>query len=220
VTDLKAQTTSSRPHRLPVPPTPDVPDVPDDDDDDDDEEMEDDTPEEGNTTPVTAAIEPSASVVSLPSLSQITTIATTSPSVFSLDAGRRHYSISSASQASYSPYFHSNQASPAFGPQLPQILSMPPHGPNFGLGSPALKPVDSAHTLRQMLESTSELSDRPHRSGGGKRSRSEHEHELDQEAAAALSMLNNDRRSWRGANGHSDSSRSGTGMSVRDLLSG
>lgn len=219
VADLKAQTTSSRSHQHRVPRAPDMPveNENGDNDEEEDEEMEEDPQEEGNTTPITAAMEPSASVVSLPSLSQITSTDTRSPSVFSLGAGR-HYSISSASQASYSPYFHSNQASPAFGPQLPQILSMPPYGTNFGLGSPALKPVDSAQTLRQIAEGANDLSDRLNRSGGGKRNRSEHE--LDQEAAAALSMLNHDRRSWRSANGNADSSRSGTGMSVRDLLSG
>jgi hypothetical protein len=50
--------------------------------------------------------------------------------------------------------------------------------------------------------------------------------ELDQEATAALLMLNTDRRQWRGsgvakaAGNDSSSRRSSGGMSVRDLLSG
>jgi hypothetical protein len=196
---------------------------------------------EGSTTPATAPIDRNGSLVSLPSLSQITTTQTTSPSVFSAGAGR-HYSISSAASqtSAYSPYFHSNHTSPAFGPQLSHIHSIPTYG-NFGLGSPALKPVDSDNRLRQIAEgATQQLSagaDRQQvRSEGGRSDRSEQE--LDQEAAAALSMLNNDRRSWRpgavsapehvGGNGAMDHSRGvtsaaappGTGMSVRDLLSG
>jgi len=196
----------------------------DDDEDNEDEDMEDDHDgEEGASTPATTALEhsQSGSMVSLPSLSQITTANTTSPSVFSAGAGR-HYSISSASQASCSPYFHSNQTSPAFGPQLHQVSTAPPFSTAFGIGSPALKPVDSAHHLRQIAEGATEaLSERQRLAAtGAKAGRSEHE--LDQEATAALLMLNNDRRSWR--TGHesssSDPSRSNTGMSVRDLLSG
>jgi hypothetical protein len=48
--------------------------------------------------------------------------------------------------------------------------------------------------------------------------------ELDQEATAALLMLNSDRRQWRGVAKADDSnsrrSSGGGGMSVRDLLSG
>lgn len=169
----------------------------------------------GASTPATTALEPSNSRVSLPSLSQITTTSTNSPSIFSTAAGR-HYSISSASQASYSPYFHSNQTSPAFGPQLTHAA--PSFSGAFGIGSPALKPVDSAHHLRQIAEGATELSEKKQRQASRSSVRSEHE--LDQEATAALLMLNSDRRSWR-AGQEGESSRSGnTGMSVRDLLSG
>lgn len=192
--------------------------------------MEDEN--EGETaisTPATAPQDRSGSIISLPSLSQITTATTTSPSAFSTGAGR-HFSVSSASQASYSPYFHSTQTSPAFGPHLSHLSAGPPplsSGPHsstretFGLGSPALKPLDSNHHhLRQIAEgASSELADKNHQ-----RRRSQHlkpasgrsEHELDQEATAALLMLNTDRRNWRDAEGQ----RSTTGMSVRDLLSG
>lgn len=49
--------------------------------------------------------------------------------------------------------------------------------------------------------------------------------ELDQEATAALLMLNSDRRQWRGPNGFGKGEEDrrasgGGGMSVRDLLSG
>jgi hypothetical protein len=193
------------------------------------------------TTPAMSAYEHSGSVVSLPSLSQITTnTSISSPSVFAAGAGR-HYSISSAaSQPSYSPYFHSNQASPAFGPQLHHISNAPTFSGAFGLGSPALKPVDSsAPTLRQIAEGANELNEKQRLAAtaaakaakaNGKSDRSEHE--LDQEATAALLMLNNDRRNWRAgqqqpppppsqSQPESDpTSRSSTGMSVRDLLSG
>ena len=178
------------------------------------------------------------SIISLPSLSQITT---NSPSIFSGTASARHYSISSTSQASYSPYIHSNQASPAFGPQINHIPQYA--GPGFGLGSPALQPMDSgvhAHHLRQIAESASDQlsSDRVEKPSRRSSTTPRHatttaaaatrsELELDQEATAALLMLNNDRRQWRGvgvakAAGDNDSRRSsgGGGMSVRDLLSG
>lgn len=75
----------------------------------------------------------------------------------------------------------------------------------FGLGSPALKALDS------------EPSDKRRR--GNDSGRSEREHELDQEATAALLMLNHDRRSWKVEK--EGEKRSGTGgMSVKDLLSG
>jgi hypothetical protein len=186
--------------------------------------MEDDEQNEtAVSTPATAGLEPSNSLVSLPSLSQITTTTTASPSIFSAGAGGRHYSISSASQASYSPYFHSNQTSPAFGPQLSHMHSAPIYSTAaFGLGSPALKPADSSGqtSLRQIAEGATELSERQRHGGGRGVGRSEHE--LDHEAAAALSMLNNDRRSWRAANsGNGEEGRAGAGgMSVRDLLSG
>jgi hypothetical protein len=98
-----------------------------------------------------------------------------------------------------------------------------------------------AHHLRQIAECASDqLShDRffekaprraettPRQAAGAASSRSELE--LDQEATAALLMLNSDRRQWRGvgvvakaAGDDSNSRRSsgGGGMSVRDLLSG
>lgn len=197
--------------------------------------MEDDPEPPASTTPVSNAQDRSASLVSLPSLSQITTTATPSPSIFSSGAGR-HYSMSSASQASYSPYFHSTQTSPAFGPQLSHVSGVPPPGSAgpyrdaFGLGSPALKPLDSSSSaqqqqhLRQIAEgATTELSSaasEKRRPSSGRSGRSEHE--LDQEATAALLMLNNDRRSWqRGQReGESTGRSGGNGMSVRDLLSG
>jgi hypothetical protein len=248
VSDLQAQHQSPRPQ--PPPPAPAARSQAIEDEDDEDEEMEDDHADPNHsgaatstTTPAMSAYEHSGSIVSLPSLSQITTNASTSsPSVFAAGAGR-HYSISSAaSQPSYSPYFHSNQTSPAFGPQLSHLSAAPSFGGAFGLGSPALKPVDSsASTLRQIAEGASELSEKqrltPAAAGkaNGKSGRSEHE--LDQEATAALLMLNNDRRNWRAGQQHpppppqapqplphqpdtDPTSRSNTGMSVRDLLSG
>ncbi|KAK4560425.1 hypothetical protein LTR86_005621 [Recurvomyces mirabilis] len=215
VTDLQAQNNSPRP------PPPTTITRGQQDEEDDDEEMEDEEPEDAAApTPPVAPLDRSHSnsLVSLPSLSQITTTATASPSIFSVGAGR-HYSISSASQASYSPYFHSNQTSPAFGPQLSHMHSAPSYNNTFGLGSPALKPVDSAHALRQIAEGATELSEKQRHARAMGRS----EHELDHEAAAALSMLNNDRRNWRAGSSAgvpSEESRSGTGMSVRDLLSG
>jgi len=164
------------------------------------------------STPVTVGLDRSASLVSLPSLSQITTA---SPGMFSTGAGR-HYSISSASQASYSPYIHSNQTSPAFGPQLSHIHTAPPFGNNFGIGSPALKAVDSGHTIRPVTGGAMESSNIQGRHRAANDTRSDQD--LDHEAAAALSMLNNDRRSWRPpVPASADVSRSG--MSVRDLLS-
>jgi hypothetical protein len=250
VSDLQAQHQS--PHSQPLPPAPTARSQAVDDEDDQDEEMEDDhenaaisEPSTTTTTPAMSAYEHSGSIVSLPSLSQITTnTSTSSPAMFAAGAGR-HYSISSAaSQPSYSPYFHSNQASPAFGPQLHHISTAPSFSGPFGLGSPALKPVDSsAPTLRQIAEGANELGEKQRltaaaaaaakaNQANGKSGRSEHE--LDQEATAALLMLNNDRRTWRAGQqppppslSHSQSqpesdptSRSSTGMSVRDLLSG
>ena len=185
-----------------------------DDEDDEDEVMEDDAEgPEDSTTPATHTPQHSGSMVSLPPLSQITNPPTTSPSVFSMTNGR-HHSISSASQSSYSPYFHSSQTSPAFGPQLHHI-STPSFGNTLGLGSPALKPVDSASTLRHIAEGAQDLSERQGPINKAGRS----ERELDQEATTALLMLNHDRRPRRAAQ-DADSGRSGAGMSVRDLLSG
>nr|POE56874.1 hypothetical protein CFP56_70126 [Quercus suber] len=208
---LQAQNQSPRSQPLPAAPARVA--RPDEDDEDDDEDMEDDNPGDGGTsTPATAGLEHSNSRVSLPSLSQITTTSTNtnSPSVFSVGAGR-HYSISSTSQASYSPYFHSNQASPAFGPQLAHVANAPTYG-NFGIGSPALKPVDSAHHLRQIAEGATELSEKQRSALKSIAGRSEKD--LDHEATAALLMLNNDRRTWRAAQ-DPETMRSSTGMSDR-----
>lgn len=227
VTDLQAQNNSPRP---PPPPSR----TPADEDLDSDDEMAEAVvepepqpqhqphqqphhnqqphPSVPTYEPPPAPLQKTSSLISLPSLSQITTTAstnTTSPSVFST----RHYSVSSASQASYSPYIHSNQASPAFGPQLSHI---PQYAP-APLGSPALPPLD------RQSEKDAERS-RAATPRQGARS----ELELDQEATAALLMLNSDRRVWRGREGRGGSGageeRRGSGvpggMSVRDLLSG
>ncbi|KXT06427.1 hypothetical protein AC578_6045 [Pseudocercospora eumusae] len=196
-------------------------------DEDDDEEMEDSVgePEEGTSTLATSTLEKSGSLVSLPSLSQITTTTTTSPSIFPIGNGGRHYSISSAA-SSYSPYFHSNQASPAFGPQLHHVSTAPSFSNVFGLGSPALKPLDSAGHLRQIAEGATELSEKHGHSQAqrpaSKGRRDESEHQMDQEATAALLMLNHDRRSWKAANAPREEGGDcrSSGMSVRDLLSG
>lgn len=197
-----------------------------DDDEEEDEEMEDEPPaaqtQSAVSTPAFAPQDKRDSQISLPSLSTITT---TSPSIFSHTAGR-HYSISSASQASYSPYFHSAHTSPAFGPQLSHHASLSA-GPNgnqaFGIGSPALKPQDQA-SLRQIAEGASAELSLARPAGGMDRSRRS-EHELDQEAAGGLLMLNNDRRSWQQkerekASGAAGKVRGAAGMSVKDLLTG
>ncbi|CAK4028145.1 transcriptional regulator of yeast form adherence 6-like [Lecanosticta acicola] len=212
VADLQAQNNSPRP---PPPPSTISRAQGQDEEDDEDEEMEDEQ-EAGAGTSTPATLEPCASAVSLPSLSHITTTTTTtttSPSIFSAGAGR-HYSISSAA-SSYSPYFHSNQASPAFGPQLHHVSTAPTFSGAFGLGSPALKPVDSSSHLRQIAEGATELTEKQRSAPNTAR----REHELDQEATAALLMLNHDRRNWRAAH-ETETSRSSTGMSVKDLLSG
>lgn len=187
-----------------------------DEEDEEDEEMEDDPqppPQTAVSTPAFKPLDKRDSQISLPSLSTITT---TSPSIFSHTAGR-HYSISSASQASFSPYLHSTHTSPAFGPQLSH------HGVHgFRIGSPALKPQE-----RQLAGgAAAELSlARPAVGAPAKERRSEQD--LDQEAAGGLLMLNNDRRSWqqrereKGAgNGVSGTGRGSAvaGMSVKDLL--
>lgn len=175
--------------------------------------MEDDgEADEITSAPATTAHRHSQSVLSLPSLSEITTTTTTSPSIFPLGYNR-HYSTSSAT-SSYSPYFHSNQASPAFGPQLHHVPMAPTFATTFGLGSPALKPADSSPHLRHMAEGAVELSEKRKTAANGGRS----EQELDHEATAALLMLNHDRRNWRPAHGP-ETGRSSTSMSVKDLLS-
>ena len=210
MTDLQAQNNSPRPPPPQVAATRDS----QEEEDEEDEEMEDDDPQTAASTPATAGMENTASNISLPSLSQMTSMSTMSPSVFSTNAGR-HYSISSTSQASYSPYFHSNQTSPAFGPQLAHIHSAPSQGV-FGLGSPALRPLDSAHHLRQIADGASDLADKRRAAKSSNAGRSEEE--LDNEATAALLMLNNDRRQWRSSQ-TADGGR-GPGMSVHDLLTG
>ena len=215
VTDLQAQHNSPRP--APPMAAPRSMQEDDDDDDDQDEEMEDDEVPAASTPATTAQVR-SGSLVSLPSLSQMTSASTTSPSIFPTG---RHYSVSSTSQASYSPYFHSTHTSPAFGPQLAHMSNVPgstgTFRETFGLGSPALQPLDSAQHMRQVGENISDLADK-RRPKAAKTGRSEHE--LDQEATAALLMLNHDRRSWQQTRPEGGPVRTGTGMSVRDLLSG
>lgn len=172
-----------------------------------------------------------SSIISLPPLSQMITASTTSsPPVFSSDA-RRQQSISSTSQASFSPYIHSAHTSPAFGPQLSQLQ---PSAPLSGIGSPALNPADleSGHPSwrpRPGNDAATALTDRHQlRSEFGLDSESKcSDRELDQEAATALSMLNHDRRGWKSAQyglaggvERSSGNASYGGMSVRDLLSG
>ncbi|KAK1074691.1 hypothetical protein LTR12_008932 [Friedmanniomyces endolithicus] len=264
VTDLQAQNNSPRPQPPPLRVNRGNTNE-DDEDEDEDEDMADDNDEdhEANaasttaSTPATSALEPSgSSAISLPSLAQLTTTLSNSPATFGPGAGAsgRHYSISSQSQASYSPYFHSTHTSPAFGPQLSNSSShsyagLPAYGGPFGLGSPALRPMDSVggvqlqsqqQSLRMMAEGGKELAEKQRvggggggggaRGGGGSGSGRKSGHDLDREAAAALSMLNHDRRGWRAAGTGSsavmgDGAAGGggggsTGMSVRDLLSG
>ena len=186
----------------------------DEGDEDEDEEMEDDAEDaEQSTTPAMRPYEHPGSMVFLPPLSQITNPSTTSPSILSTRNGR-HHSHSSASQAGFSPYFLSNQTSPAFGPQLPHHMSAVNHA--LGLGSPALKPTDSASALRSIAEGASELSDQQRYVHS---SPARGERDPDHEATAALLMLNHDRRN-RSTHQESESGRSNAGMSVRDLLSG
>ncbi|KAM0723053.1 hypothetical protein Q7P37_001252 [Cladosporium fusiforme] len=228
VSDLQAQNNSPRPPP-PLTRAPVDEGLDSDDEMDESHDPEPQPPTRSTTATTTTSYEPTAplqksnSIISLPSLSQITT---NSPSVFSGTTGR-HYSVSSTSQASYSPYIHSNQASPAFGPQLNHI----PHynAPGFGLGSPALQPLDSgshSHYLRQVAEGAADQlsSDREKSRAATPRQGARSELELDQEATAALLMLNSDRRQWRGTGiGKAGDDRRGSGgggMSVRDLLSG
>lgn len=196
-------------------------DVDDDEEDEEDAEMSDEAPTQPQSAVVTPAFSPQDkrdSHISLPSLSTITT---TSPSIFSQTAGR-HYSLSSASQASFSPYFHSAHTSPAFGPQLSQHTPSANGNHTFGLGSPALKPQDQG-SLRQIVEGAAAEASIARPTNGDRARRSEHE--LDQEAAGGLLMLNSDRRSWQQREREKDGGapvRSGGlgGMSVRDLLTG
>ncbi|CZT16946.1 uncharacterized protein RCC_02780 [Ramularia collo-cygni] len=203
VSDLQAQNSSSNSQPPPVA----FRRTEHNEEEDDDDEMEDDEPTDARTsTPVNTGLQQSSSAISLPSLSQITTASTSSPSILSTGAGRQYSISSAASQSSYSPYFPSNQASPAFGPQLHHVSGQPLFTSGFGLGSPALKPVDSASALRQIAEGATELSDQQRFA----RKTGRTERDQDHEATAALLMLNHDRR---------NSVRQTTGMSVRDLLS-
>jgi hypothetical protein len=225
VTDLQAQNNNQ-----PRPPPPAARPAVEEDLDSDDEMVESHDVEQQpqpHSNPQAPTHQPTStynSIISLPSLSQMTT---NSPSIFSGTASSRHYSVSSTSQASYSPYIHSNQASPAFGPQLNHIPQYT--GPGFGLGSPALLPLDSsshAQHLRHIAEgATDQLSsDREQSRTATPRQGARSELELDQEATAALLMLNCDRRQWRGTGigkvGDDRRGSGGGGMSVRDLLSG
>lgn len=143
------------------------------------------------------------SIPSLTSLPPISQFANMSPAIApSETSSSRHYSISSASAPSFSPYIHSTQASPYFAAAAAAGQS-DPVAP-FALTSPALRAQDSSAV----------------RSGGvaaneDARLRERREKELDAEAMAALLMLNSDRRG--AATGYRD--RSGRGMSVQDLLS-
>ncbi|KAI7492860.1 hypothetical protein KC367_g8953, partial [Hortaea werneckii] len=151
ISDLQAQAHS--PPSLPPPSARGTLNMHDDDEmddnDDEDEEMPDEKSDgDEESQPTTAAAPPTRtnSLISLPSLSQLYPANPTSPPIFSSSA--RHFSISSASQPSYSPYIHSNHASPAFGPQLssyqPSQTTANQGNSHFGLGSPALKPLDSS----------------------------------------------------------------------------
>lgn len=105
---------------------------------------------------------------------------------------QRHYSFSYSAASA--------QASPAFGP-MPSYL---------------YAPVSSAPTLPPAAMST-------HSSAAGSTLTSPvllPQRDMDQEATAALLMLNNDRRGTvSGSSGGSGNNASGRGMSVRDLLS-
>ncbi|KAI7502639.1 hypothetical protein KC347_g8891, partial [Hortaea werneckii] len=151
ISDLQAQTHS--PPSLPPPSARSTRITHDDDEmddhDDEDEEMPDEKSDGDDGSQPTTTAAPSTrtnSLISLPSLSQLYPANPTSPSIFSSSA--RHFSISSTSQPSYSPYIHSNHASPAFGPQLssyqPSQATANHGNSHFGLGSPALKPLDSS----------------------------------------------------------------------------
>ncbi|RMY97288.1 hypothetical protein D0860_08663 [Hortaea werneckii] len=170
ISDLQAQTHSSP--SLPPPSARSTRDMHNDDemnDDDDgeDEEMLDEKSEgeeEVSQPTATAAPTRTNSLISLPSLSQLYPANPTSPPICSSNgttSSARHFSISSASQPSHSPYIHSNHASPAFGPQLPLYHPPPPQATanhrnsHFGLGSPALKPSDSPPSMESMNKNNS-----------------------------------------------------------------
>ncbi|KAI6914634.1 hypothetical protein KC318_g847 [Hortaea werneckii] len=162
VSDLQAQTHS--PPSLPPPSTTSTRDIQNEDDvddnDDDDEEMLDDNSEGEEESQPTATAAPTRtnSLISLPSLSQVYPANPISPPIFSSSgatSSARHFSISSASQPSYSPYIHSNHTSPAFGPQLSHHShhqsSTVNGNSHFGLGSPALKARDSSPSIESKI---------------------------------------------------------------------
>ncbi|KAI7534491.1 hypothetical protein KC331_g12535 [Hortaea werneckii] len=163
VSDLQAQAHS--PPSLPPPSTRSTRDIQNEDDvddnDDEDEEMLDEKSdgEEESQSTATAAPTRTNSLISLPSLSQIYPANPISPPILSSSGATssvRHFSISSASQPSYSPYIHSNHTSPAFGPQLshyqPSQATTNHGSSHFGLGSPALKPVDPSPSIESKIE--------------------------------------------------------------------
>ncbi|KAI7162761.1 hypothetical protein KC349_g1695 [Hortaea werneckii] len=163
VSDLQAQTYS--PPSLLPPSTRSTRDIQNEDDvddnDDDDEEMLDDKSEGEEESQPTATAAPTRtnSLISLPSLSQVYPANPISPPILSSNgatSSARHFSISSAFQPSYSPYIHSNHTSPAFGPQLshyqPSQATTNHGSSHFGLGSPALKPVDPSHSIESKFE--------------------------------------------------------------------
>ncbi|KAK5013033.1 hypothetical protein BJ546DRAFT_98404 [Cryomyces antarcticus] len=118
-----------------------------------------------------------------------------------------------------SPYVRSTQTSPSFGPQTSQPSQPYPSYTSqfstFSLTSPALLPQPDS--LRPEAEKEK------YRTKGAEEALA-----MDQEATAALLMLNTDRRSWGSgeggggsASGSASAGASGVrGMSVRDLLSG
>ncbi|KAF2722560.1 HLH-domain-containing protein [Polychaeton citri CBS 116435] len=210
-------------------------------------EEEEEEEEDAPTPPLSSRrpLSKSGSLVSLPSLSHITsTLPSTTASIYSStntssygsSAGARHPSISSAAtySPSFSPYLHSTHTSPAFCGQQSAFVTT---GPTFSLSSPALKPIDSsacstpsaseAHYRyfagkhqQQLDASTSQPAQQ--RSAPQKPDVPSTQNDiLDHEASAALLMLNNDRRNWKGTL-PKESTRGAlsTGMSVRDLLSG
>ncbi|KAI6895791.1 hypothetical protein KC318_g12585 [Hortaea werneckii] len=163
VSDLQAQTHS--PPSLPPPSTRSTRDIQNEDDvddnDDDDEEMPDENSDGEEESQPTATATPTRtnSLISLPSLSQIYPANPISPPIFPSSGATpsaRHFSISSASQPSYSPYIHSNHTSPALGPQLspyqPSQATTNHGSSHFGLGSPALKPSDYSPSIESKME--------------------------------------------------------------------
>ncbi|GAB7350830.1 hypothetical protein MBLNU459_g1363t1 [Dothideomycetes sp. NU459] len=203
----------------------------DTDAEDQDEEMSEDDPASGAATPSTTSpvhsqhpLASAPSHTSLPPISHLTSrqpgissgmasaTTTAAAAAAAVDASRahdvRHYSVSSASQASYSPYLHSQHASPFFGPSH---AGSGPDSASFSLTSPALVPLDSAASSSSSSSSSRAQAAGGGGGGGGGADARRREHELDKEAMAALLMLNSDRRAWKDS--------SGRGMSVRDLLS-